>query len=84
MTGNKKLLRTLGVVIFAIGMMVGMMMFIFMNWANLEAYFYFGYSAPPDKTLTTLRCPLLMTTSETATVTIRITNNTDLILPLRS
>jgi hypothetical protein len=77
MQGKKKLLRTLGIIFFSIGILVGMAMFILMNWANYEAYFYFGYTAPADKTLATLRCPLLMTTSETGTVTISITNSTD-------
>jgi hypothetical protein len=77
MQGKKKLLRALGIIFFSIGILVGMAMFFLMNWANYEAFFYFGYTAPADKTLTTLRCPLLMTTSETGAVTISITNNTD-------
>ncbi len=52
-------------------------MFILMNWAYFEASFYFGYSAPADKTLTNLRCPLVMTTSETGEVTMSVTNSTD-------
>jgi len=77
MQGKKKLFRTLGIIFFSIGILVGMVMFIFMNWAYLEAYFFFGYSAPADRNLTTLRCPLLMTTSETGVVTISLTNTTD-------
>jgi hypothetical protein len=80
MQEKKKILRTLGITLFTAGILVGTVMFIFMNWAYLEAYFYFGYTAPADKPLTTLRCPLLMTTSDTGKVTIRLTNNTRLDL----
>jgi hypothetical protein len=80
MQGKKKGLRTLGIILFAAGILGGMVLFIFMNWAYFEAYFYFGYSAPADKPLTTLRCPLLMTTSDTGQVTIRLTNNTSMDL----
>jgi hypothetical protein len=77
MQGKKKLFRTLGVIFFSASVLVGMLMFILMNWAYFESYFYFGYTFPADKALTTLRCPLLMTTAETGAVTFNITNNTD-------
>jgi hypothetical protein len=76
MQRKKKILRTLGVIFFAAGILVGMVTFILMSWAYFEAYFFFGTTAPADKPLTTLRCPLLMTTSDTGEVTIRLTNNT--------
>jgi hypothetical protein len=76
MQGKKKLLRTLGTIFFSIGVLIGLAMFVFMNWAYLEAFFFFGYIAPADQSLPTLRCPLLMTTGETGAVTIRLTNNT--------
>ena len=77
MQTKKKLFRTLGIIFFSIGILAGMVMFIFMNWAYFEANFYFGYTFPADKPLTTLRCPLLMTSSETGAVTASMTNNTD-------
>jgi hypothetical protein len=80
MQEKKKILRTLGITLFIAGILVGTVMFIFMNWAYLEAYFYFGYTAPANKPLTTLRCPLLMTNSDTGEVTIQLTNNTKLDL----
>jgi hypothetical protein len=43
----------------------------------LEANFYFGTTASADESLTTLRCPLLMTTSDTGEVSIRLTNDTN-------
>ena len=77
MQNKKKLFRNLGIIFFYTGILVGMVIFILMNWANFEAYFYFGYFPPADKTLTTLRCPLLMTPSDIEAVTINITNDTD-------
>jgi hypothetical protein len=76
MQGNKKQFRTLGISFFSIGILSGMVIFIFMNWAYLEAFFFFGYIAPADQQLTTLRCPLLMTSGDTGAVTISLANNT--------
>jgi hypothetical protein len=77
MQSKTKLLRTLGIIFFSTGVLVGIIMFVLMNWAYFEANFFFGYTAPAEKTLTTLRCPLLMTTSDTGAVNISITNNSD-------
>jgi len=82
MQGKKKLFRTLGIIFFSTGILVGMVMFILMNWAYFEAFFFFGNTGPADKALTTLRCPLLMTTADTGAVTMSITNSTDRDLSL--
>jgi hypothetical protein len=82
MQGKKRLFRTLGIIFFSAGILVGMVMFILMNWAYFEANFYFGNAGSADKTLTTLRCPLLMTTADTGAVTISVTNSTDRDLSL--
>lgn len=74
---TRKTFRTIGVILFSAGVLAGMVMFIFMNWAYFEASFYFGYSAPADKSLTTLRCPLLMTTADTGQVSMSVTNSTE-------
>jgi hypothetical protein len=76
MQGKKKLLQTLGVIFFSVGVLVGIALFVFMNWAYMEAYFFFGYIAPADQPLTTLRCPVLMTSGETGAVTASLTNDT--------
>jgi hypothetical protein len=85
MQSTKKLLRTVGIILFYDGVLAGMVMFILMNWAYFEASFYFGNSAPADKVLTNLRCPLLMTTSDTGQVTMSVTNSTkmDLSVPVQ-
>ncbi len=77
MDGRKKLFRTLGAIFFSLGVLLGMVTFIFMNWAYLEATYFFGFSAKPEKTATTLRCPLLMTTADKGAVTLSLTNSTD-------
>lgn len=77
MDRKKKTQRTLGTILFTAGILVGMVLFILMNWAYFEAYFYFGTTAEADEPLTTLRCPLLMTTSDTGQVTISLSNTTD-------
>jgi len=83
MQSTQKLFRTLGIILFCAGVLAGMVMFILMNWAYFEASFYFGYSAPADKTLTNLRCPLVMTTSDTGEVTMSVTNTTKMDLSIQ-
>jgi hypothetical protein len=86
MESRKKIFRTLGIILFYAGILAGMVTFILMNWAYFEAYFYFGYTAPADKSLTNLRCPLLLTAEEEGQVTASITNNADrdLTIPVRT
>jgi hypothetical protein len=81
MDGRKKIFRTLGVIFFSVGVLLGMVMFILMNWAFLEATYFFGYNVRPEKALSTLRCPLLMTTTDQGTVSLSLTNSTDRDLP---
>lgn len=83
MQSTQKLFRTLGIILFCAGVLAGMVMFILMNWAYFEASFYFGYGAPADKTLTNLRCPLVMTTSDTGEVTMSVTNTTKMDLSIQ-
>jgi hypothetical protein len=82
MKSRKKLFKVLGTILFSAGVLVGMSLFIFMNWAYFEASFYFGYSAPADQKLTSLRCPIMMTSAENAQVTMRVTNTTARDLPI--
>ncbi len=86
MESRRKLFRILGVILFYAGILVGMVTFIFMNWAYLEASLYFGYTAPADKSLTNLRCPLMLTKAENGEVTMSITNSTthDLSIMIRT
>ncbi len=82
MDKNKRIFRTAGILLFAIGVVTGMVLFVFMNWAAFEAYFFFGYSAPSEKALSTLRCPLLLIRNEPGAASFHITNTTDRDLEL--
>ncbi len=86
MQANRKLFRTFGIILFTAGILAGSLMFILLNWAYFEASFYFGYSPPAQKVLTSLRCPLLMTSGETGQVTMSMTNTTsmDLLIPVQT
>jgi hypothetical protein len=74
---SKKPLRLAGIILFLAGSLLGVVLFTLMNWAYLEADFYFGFAGKPDKKLTSLRCPLLMTSGETGRVSARLTNTTN-------
>jgi hypothetical protein len=78
-TGSKsfspKLLRTLGLLIFGLGILVGMVLFGSAAWADFEASL-FDTSLPADGSLSTLRCPLIITASEVGQVTASFNNPT--------
>jgi len=61
---SKRILRTLGVFIFAIGVFFGMALLAIAVWGDLEASL-FDTSMRGDASLTTLRCPVMMTPNET-------------------
>lgn len=80
MPGSVKLpegaLRPLGVLLFAMGLLLGMALFGAAIWADFEAVLFnpgLSYDAP----LRSLRCPPMITTSETGTVTASLTNPLD-------
>jgi hypothetical protein len=64
---KKTLLRILGIFLFAIGVVVGMVLFGVSTWADLEAAFY-GFGDMGGKRLSTLECPILMTKTEIGSV----------------
>ncbi len=67
--------RSLGSLLFSVGILLGIVLTIVTAWPDYEATLYFVRMA--SGTLTTLRCPLLITTSETATITATFNNTTD-------
>jgi hypothetical protein len=75
-------LRTLGLILFFAGILLGLCLAGGLTWANLEADFYFGFGVKGDTTLD-LACPLIMTPAETGRATITIPNPSDrLVEPL--
>jgi hypothetical protein len=82
MESRGKSFRTLGAILFSAGILVGMLLFIFMNWAFFEASYYFGPIASADKSLTSLRCPLMLTAAESGEVSIRLANTSAMDLSI--
>lgn len=77
MTDKKKIiLRFLGVLIFAVGVVVGMGLFGVVVWGDLEASL-FDAAMREDARLTSLRCPVVMTAQEIATVSATLDNPLD-------
>jgi len=68
--------RPLGVLLFALGLLLGLALFGATIWADFEAVLFnpgLSYEAP----LRSLRCPAMITTSETGSVTASLTNPLD-------
>jgi hypothetical protein len=84
MTTRNKNLRRLGVVLFAIGVLLGMALIGVTIWTDLEASFFDSMMASRgDEPLKTLRCPVLMTTSETGRISATFENTADKPVELR-
>jgi hypothetical protein len=72
---NPKILRPIGLLLFSVGIFLGLALSGIAAWADLEASFYFGYE-PTDKPLNTLTCPKILTRAESGTVTVSLNNPT--------
>ena len=84
MTTKNKNFRRLGVVLFAIGVLLGMALIGVTIWTDLEASFFDSMMASRgDEPLKTLRCPVLMTTSETGRISATFENTADKPIELR-
>lgn len=66
--------RALGMLLFSIGLFLGMAVSAGVLWGDLEA-FLFDSSLGADEPLKTLRCPVIITSGETGTVTATFTNS---------
>lgn len=67
---------TWGLIIFSIGVLIGILFSGATVWGNIEA-FLFNPGLPADETIKTMKCPTLITSSETGTVTAAFTNPGD-------
>jgi hypothetical protein len=82
MTSRQKTNRAWGAVLFIIGVILGTMISVMSVWANLEADFY-GFDNITNNRLEGLSCPLLMTSTESAVISLKIENpNQKAIEPL--
>jgi len=73
MNSKNKTIGILGVLIFSVGVLLGMALLAIVVWGDFESNM-FDPSIKQDASLTTLRCPVMMTKPETATVTATFTN----------
>ena len=77
MTGDKKIIRSLAIILFSVGVLSGMFLAVAGAWPDLEATFY-GFGKLTDHSLTTLRCPVLMTAAETGVISATLSNPSEL------
>jgi len=68
--------RTLGILLFSIGLLLGMALFGAVVWADFEAAL-FDPSIQQEARLRSLRCPVMITESETGTVSATLSNPLD-------
>jgi len=73
----KTLLKILSVLIFVIGILMGMALTAGTVVASLESDFYFGPGYPSDEGLKTLKCPVVMTSQEIGVISVSLVNATD-------
>ena len=76
MRDRKRLQRTLGAILFAVGFVLGFVIFAGMVWADFEAAM-FDTSIRGEGRLRTLRCPVLIAEDETGTVSAAFHNPLD-------
>jgi hypothetical protein len=69
-------IRILSVIIFAVGALLGTILIGITTWTDFEAIL-FDPGIREDTPLRSLRCPVIMTSSETGTISARIKNTLD-------
>lgn len=67
--------NTLAFMLVVIGILIGVTLSVMSTWADFEAAFY-GFAKQAKSPLPGLSCPILMTSNESQTITIKITNQT--------
>jgi hypothetical protein len=80
-TRTRQIIRFLSILLFSAGILLGLALAGSAAWADLEAKFY-GFEKMGDQALSGLRCPVVMTASETGTVSVTLTDPTDKPLQL--
>ena len=73
---NPKSIRTIGLILFVVGITLGLVLFGMFAWAKLESDFYFGYSYRADEPLMSLSCPRIMNLSEVKPIVVTLKNPT--------
>lgn len=76
MKSQREITRLLGVLVFSAGVLLGLTLSAGAVWGDLEATL-FGVSITADASLKTLKCPVMMTSTESGTVAATFSNPTD-------
>jgi hypothetical protein len=76
MKTKNNFLTGLGLILFFVGALIGILFFAGLVWPSLEANFYFGYNGGADTKLR-LICPRILTPADNAVLTAVVTNKTD-------
>ena len=76
MKSQRQITRLLGVLVFSAGVLLGLALSAAAVWGDLEATL-FGVSITADASLKTLKCPVMMTSTESGTVAATFSNPTD-------
>ncbi len=79
MKTHNKILGIIGLFIFFLIALYGILFFAGLNWANLEGSFYFGYTGGADSKLN-LTCPRIVTPLDSAYIVAVIPNKTDRVI----
>jgi hypothetical protein len=74
---SKKTINVISLILFALGIVLGVVFIGVASWGGMEGLFFDHVPTNPDsdKILTSLRCPLLISTRETAQISATITNS---------
>ena len=70
---NKRFMRTLSIIIFAVGVLLGATFVALATWADFEAIL-FNPGIRQKASIKRLRCPVIITTDETGTIRARFKN----------
>lgn len=73
MKGQSRIVRIVSVVIFSMGVLLGMAFYSAALWGDLEA-FLFDSSVDADASLSSLRCPVLIATTESGVISASVRN----------
>lgn len=84
MTTRRRIFRTAGIILFSFGLLLGMALVAVTIWTDLEASFFdSALASQGGESLKSLRCPVLMTTSEIGTIRATLENPVDKPIDLR-
>jgi hypothetical protein len=76
MKTSAKIVSILGILIFIIGVVMGMFFYVSAAWADIESVFY-GFARYSNRPMTAMKCPVFITDAETGVVQAVIDNTVD-------